>query len=194
MYKKLFLSLGVIATLSTFSIAQELQAKKAVRVTTGYDISDFDRPRVVDEHRAAAVASSVIVNTVDVERAAFEAINRKRSENGLQPLAWSEPIASVARVHSQNMAEFQFFSHRGLDNKLVSDRADQRSVGKWRSIGENIAYNRGYHDPVEKAVQLWLNSPTHRQNMLNSDWKESAVGVAIADDGSYYFTQVFLRK
>lgn len=161
---------------------------------TGHDISDFDRPRIVDERRAAAVASSVVVNTTDVERTAFQIINRKRAEYGLAPLNWCEQIAAVARVHSQNMAEFQFFSHRGLDNKLVSHRADDLKIGKWRSIGENIAYNRGYQDPVEKAVHLWLNSSTHRQNMLNPDWKDSAVGVAVADDGSFYFTQVFLRK
>ena len=194
MFKSLLLFLGIFATFSPLSTAQELQAKKAIKVTTGYDISDFDRPRIVDERRAAAVASSVIVNTVDVERTAFQMLNQKRSENGLHPLVWNEQVASVARVHSQNMAEFQFFGHRGLDNKLVSHRADDLKLGKWLSIGENIAYNRGYADPVEKAVDNWLNSPAHRQNLLNVDWKESAVGVAVAEDGSYYFTQVFLRK
>lgn len=194
MYKKLFLSLGIFAALATVSTAQNSQSRTAVRVATGYDISDFDRPRIVDERRAAAVASSVVVNTVDVERTAFQMLNQKRTENGLQPLIWNEQVASVARVHSQNMAEFQFFGHRGLDNKLVSHRADDLKLGRWRSIGENIAYNRGYADPVEKAVDNWLKSSTHRQNLLNVDWKESAVGVAIADDGSYYFTQVFLRK
>ena len=62
------------------------------------------------------------------------------------------------------------------------------------SIGENIAFNRGYKDPVEVAVELWLKSPSHRQNLLKSDWSESAVGIAVADDGSYYFTQVFLTR
>jgi uncharacterized protein YkwD len=194
MYRSLLFVLGIFAISISVSTAQVPPARQAVKVLTGYDISDFDRPRIVDERRAAAVGSSVIVNTANVERAAFQLLNQKRAENGLEPLLWNEQVASVARVHSRNMAEFQFFSHRGLDNKLVSHRADDLKIGKWRSIGENIAYNRGYADPVEKAVDLWLNSSTHRQNLLNIDWKESAVGVAIADDGSYYFTQVFLRK
>jgi uncharacterized protein YkwD len=194
MYKKLILFLGIFAAFSLLSPAQDLQAKEASKVTTDYDISDFDRPRIVDERRAAAVASSVVVNMSDVERTAFQVLNQKRVENGLPLLVWNEQIASVARVHSQNMAEFQFFGHRGLDNKLVSHRADDLKLGRWRAIGENIAYNRGYADPIEKAVDNWLNSPSHRQNLLNIDWKESAVGVAIANDGSYYFTQVFLKK
>ena len=82
----------------------------------------------------------------------------------------------------------------GLDNKMVSDRADDRGVRNWQSIGENIAYARGFSDPIGKTVQLWLDSPSHRDNLLDSNWQESAVGVAVAEDGSYYFTQVFLRK
>lgn len=194
MLKKVFLSLAVFAAFAAVTNGQEFQANKSVKVATGYDISDFDRPRIVDERREAAVASSVIINTVELERVAFELLNQKRQDNGLMPLVWSEQIAAVARVHSQNMAEFKFFGHRGLDNKLVSDRADQLRLGRWRAIGENIAYNRGYKDPVEKAVDNWLNSQSHRHNLLSSEWKESAVGVAVGDDGSYYFTQVFLKK
>ncbi len=92
------------------------------------------------------------------------------------------------------MAEFQFFDHKGLDNKMVSDRADAVKVGKWRAIGENIAFSRGFSDPIAKAVELWLDSPSHRRNMLSADWKESAVGVAVTEDGAYYFTQVFLVR
>ncbi len=194
MFKKIVLSLAVVAALATFSSAQRITASASAKVATGYDISDFDRPRLGNEYREAAVGSSAVVNTVELERAAFERLNRKREENGMQPLVWSEQVAALARTHSRNMAEFKFFGHRGLDNKVVSDRADQMKLGRWRAIGENIAYNRGYKDPVEKAVDNWLNSQSHRHNLLNSDWKESAVGVAVGDDGSYYFTQVFLRK
>ena len=92
------------------------------------------------------------------------------------------------------MAELKFFSHRGLDNKMVSDRADDIGLSKWRAIGENIAFERGYKDPIGKAVELWFESPSHRHNLLENSWKESAVGVAVARDGSYYFTQVFLLR
>ena len=195
MDRKLFLFLTMFAALATNQFAQtnNFQAPSATKVIGGGDISDFDRPRLADE-KAEAVKSLVIVNTVEVERIAFEMLNQKRVESRLQPLVWSDEIAVVARVHSQNMAEFQFFSHRGLDNKMVSDRADKAGLGKWRSIGENIAYNRGYKDPIAKAVQLWLDSPTHKHNLLDCNWRESAVGVAIAEDGSYYFTQVFLVR
>ncbi|MBK7394583.1 MAG: CAP domain-containing protein [Chloracidobacterium sp.] len=121
-------------------------------------------------------------------------MNQKRAEVGLKPLIWNDDLEKIARGHSENMAEYDFFSHRGLDGKAVSDRADAAGLSKWRSIGENIAFNRGYQDPIAKAVDLWLNSPSHKNNLLSASWKESAVGVAITEDGSYYFTQVFLLR
>ena len=150
------------------------------------------RPRVVGGTSAAS--SPVVVNASSLSRAVFKLVNEKRVAAGEKALVWSDDLARVAFTHSQNMAEYKFFSHRGLDNKMVSDRADDAHIGHWRAIGENIAYERGFGDPVEKAVQLWLDSPSHRDNMMDAYWHESAIGVAITSDGSYYFTQVFLRK
>lgn len=195
MLKKLFplLLVTLALTPAVFSQNTGFQAPVAVKLGEAEDIEEIFRPRRVPE-KESDVAAAVVVNTRSVERIAFEMINSTRVEMGLSPLTWNEDIASLAREHSQNMAEFRFFSHRGLDNKMVSDRADAKGVRKWRAIGENIAYNRGYQDPVAKAVQLWLNSSSHKSNMLDPNWRESAVGVAIASDGSYYFTQVFLVK
>ncbi len=214
MYKKLFLFVGLTVVLTAAAFGQNNSSEKnsGPNATTRLsnleaDLTRFlesddespattaalSRPRVV-ETKISSVKASVISKTASAERLAFDIVNQKRAENGLAPLTWSDDIATIARLHSQNMAEFNFFGHRGLDNKMVSDRADDNGVKKWRSIGENIAYNRGYQDPVTKAVELWLASPSHNHNMMDLNWKESAIGVAIAEDGSYYFTQVFLKK
>jgi len=192
----LLLFLGIFAALATISSAQtnNFQEQTARNLfARDNNPADFSRPRRV-EVKAADVKASVIVNIASAEHIAFDMINQKRAENGLRPLAWSDALAKVARQHSQNMAEFKFFSHRGMDNKMVSDRADNAHLGKWQAIGENIAFNRGYQDPVGKAVELWLSSPSHRHNLMDENWKESAVGVAVGPDGSYYFTQVFLLR
>lgn len=203
--------MGVMAVLAAGVIAQNnaikgpnttgrlsgLEAELTKFIDAAFEKEDktngISRPRIV-EKPAAAVRSSVAVNLAEVERLAFNLVNEKRVENGLQPLTWNDNVAKTARVHSGSMAEFNFFSHKGLDSKMVSDRADANGVGKWRSIGENIAFNRGYQDPVALTVQLWLDSPAHRRNMLSADWKESAIGVAVTEDGAYYFTQVFLVR
>jgi len=184
MYKKIIFSLGLFAVLATNLFAQtnSLQA-----------VANFGRPRIVAA-KASGVEASVIVNTVSLERTAFDLLNQKRVEKGLQALTWNDQLANVARRHSESMAKFNFFSHRGIDSKMVSDRADAEGLTKWRAIGENIAFNRGYQDPVGRAVELWLDSSSHRRNLLDSNWKETAIGIAVTSDGSYYLTQVFLKK
>ncbi len=206
MLNRIFLILCLLAICGGVSKAQTPPlpdpAHTAIKLATGSDSSDpfgllesdEEETPVDDKKKAAGVKASVVVNMAMAEQAAFKLINKIRVEKGFAPLKWSDELAAVARLHSQNMAEFRFFSHRGLDNRLVSDRADQLKIGRWRSIGENIAFNRGYADPVGMAIELWLDSPTHRRNMLDPNWKESAVGVAKAADGSVYFTQVFLVR
>lgn len=186
MLRKLIVLVGLFAALALNSFAQTNNLQSTTAINIG-------RPRIVPV-RVSGVEASVIVNTVSLERTAFDLLNQKRVANGLQPLSWNDQLATVARLHSHNMAKFNFFSHRGLDDKMVSDRADDEGLRKWRAIGENIAFNRGYQDPIGRAVELWLDSPSHRHNLLDNNWKETAVGIAVAADGSYYLTQVFLKK
>jgi uncharacterized protein YkwD len=134
-------------------------------------------------------------NSVEsIERQIFALINAERLRNGLSELEWSESLAAVARLHSDDMANAKFFSHRGSDGSMVDDRADRLGLGAWRSIGENIAYMRGFEDPAGLAVSKWLESSAHRKNLLGEIWKESAVGVAVTADGTYYMTEVFLLR
>jgi uncharacterized protein YkwD len=158
-----------------------------------------------DEPRAAMPVRSRVVGTsrdprasvalsVPIARAVFNLLNQKRIENGQRPLTWSDDLARAATLHSHNMASYHFISHRGLDQKMVFDRARDVGLRSWRSIGENIAFETRPADPVSRTVQLLMNSPSHRQNVLSSDWTDTAVAVAIAPDGGYYFTEVFMRR
>lgn len=127
-----------------------------------------------------------------IEKEAFLLINRQRKAAGVRLLKWNPRIASLAREHSNEMALHRYFSHTGLDGRLVDKRAIDKGLDRWRAIGENIAYMRGYDDPAAFAVERWMLSPTHRDNLLDRRWKESAIGLAISNDGTYYFTQVFM--
>lgn len=184
--------LGLIAVFAGAATAQSnsFQSQIAPFLQPG---GDETRPRVVEPVAVSANAAAA-ADTVSAELIAFAMVNQKRAENGLKPLTWSGDLEVMANRHSRDMAANKYFGHRGLDGSMVSDRADRSGIGRWRAIGENIAYNRGYKQPIERAVELWMGSATHRQNLLNDQWRESAIGVAIGADGAYYFTQVFLRK
>lgn len=153
------------------------------------------RPRIVAAGPdKAGTSATPAVNPADLERTTFDLLNQQRAAFALPALAWCDEVARIARLHSENMARHQFFSHQGADGLWVHQRADRSGLSRWTSIGENIAYNRGYADPAAFAVSGWMNSSSHRENILGARWKESAVGVAIAGDGAVYFTQVFLLR
>ena len=52
--------------------------------------------------------------------------------------------------------------------------------------------SRGYGDPVETAVEAWLESPGHRRTMLTPAFTTTGVGVARDDEGTFYFTQLYM--
>jgi len=151
------------------------------------------RVRSVATNRPAGNKTAVW-SAQGLEREVFKLLNAQRREHGLSELDWNDDVAALARMHSENMADQDFFSHRGSDGSMVDDRADRLGLGSWMAIGENIAFIRGYENPALLALQKWMESTSHRKNLLGSNWKESAVGVAVRKDGTYYLTQVFLRR
>ncbi len=157
---------------------------------------EITRPRIVkiDEEKSSEYVDFAPNPNLSLERQAFDLINLQRARLNLRLLTWSDEIAKVARIHSENMANYNFFSHADLRGLRVDDRADIFGVRKWRAIGENIAYNRGYDNPVEFAVERWMKSTSHRENLLNNRWRESGIGIAVTKDGTYYFTEVFLQR
>ena len=176
------------------------RTSKVVRPKDAYLFSSGDanvglsRPRIFKSETAESVKTANPNTAFNLERKAFDLINQQRALTGLELLQWSDEAAKIARLHSKNMANYNFFSHTGLDGSLVNDRADSFGVSKWRAIGENIAYNQGFENPVEFAVERWMLSPKHRDNLLSSRWKESGIGIAITDNGTHYFTEVFLVR
>ena len=200
-----FQILAVSAFIFTFSLNSQAQSNLAeinfnllsskTNINTG-----ISRPRIFKKELAAGhnLTENNKVNkpvrVFDLERKAFALLNYQRGIQGLPQLAWSEDLAKIARTHSEDMARKKYFSHTGSDGSQVNKRADSLGVRHWRAIGENIAYNRGFENPVEFAVERWMKSPSHRQNLLSGQWKESGIGIAVTPDGTYYFTQVFILR
>jgi uncharacterized protein YkwD len=139
-------------------------------------------------------SAAAVVAATGEERRAFDLINAERQRRGLRALTWDGSLTRLARYHSENMARGQFLSHVDRDGLDLKGRAEVLGLHGWRALGENIAYNQGYSDPTAFAVERWMISEKHRENILNGEYTHAAVGVARASDGTYYFTQVFMMR
>jgi hypothetical protein len=127
----------------------------------------------------------------ELERQTVMAVNELRREHGLAALDPRSELANVARKHSEDMARRHYFAHRSPDGREVDDRVQLEGL-QFRRVAENIQRNRGFRDPVRTAVDSWMNSSLHRTTILSAKYLQTGVGVAVADDGAVYFTQVFL--
>ncbi len=144
----------------------------------------------------AAAANSISsrfasLKPTPLEEQAFTLVNEQRLLQHLAPLVWDLEMLYLAREHSENMAQLNFFSHQGQDGKMTDDRANAIGVTDWRGIGENIAFSQGVRDSVETAVRDWTNSQHHKENMLDKRWTRSGIGIAQSPEGKFYITQVF---
>lgn len=145
--------------------------------------------------RVAVVRPRVArVTATSDEQRAFDLINEQRQRRGESSLMWDAELTRMAREHSQNMAERNFFDHTDPQGRNMTMRARAGGVTGWSAIAENIAYNSGYDDPAAFAVERWLVSAKHRENILRDGFTHSGIGVARAADGRVFFTQVFVTR
>lgn len=95
------------------------------------------------------------------------------------PLTWNSLLQSAAQIHSNDMAQNNFFSHTGSDGSSSSQRATNQGY-EWRTVGENIAAGQ---PTTESVVQAWLDSPGHCANLMNPNFKDVAV-TCVENNGS----------
>jgi uncharacterized protein YkwD len=119
-------------------------------------------------------------------QAVLDLTNKERQKVGLPPLKANATLMKVAADHSVNMARRGSLNHT-LDGKSPFDRMSAAGYA-FGSAGENIAW--GASTP-EEVVQMWMNSPGHRSNLLSREYSEIGIGVAKSDRGRAFHTQVF---
>ena len=129
---------------------------------------------------ASAIAPAVLMSEV------VTMTNQRRAQHGCQPLAVSLDLTIASIRQSLYMARTGQFSHVWRDGTTFLARS--RAAGYQRPSGENIAW--GYQTAAD-VMEAWMNSPHHRQNILNCDARSIGTGVAYAETGLPYYTETF---
>lgn len=125
----------------------------------------------------------------ELEQQVWQQINQYRQSQNLPPLKLNAQISQQARQHSQAMAQGQVpFSHQGFEQRA---KAIAQPL-PYRRIAENVAFNQGHPNPAQQAVQGWLDSPGHLNN-IRGEFSQTGIGVARNEAGEYYFTQIFVQ-
>jgi uncharacterized protein YkwD len=129
-------------------------------------------PAAASAHRTAAA-----VRQTALEAQLAQQINAVRRSYGLKPLAVSSKLSSAAAAHTREMGADGYFEHESFDStpfwKRVARWYPSRGWHSW-SVGENLVY-RSPDVSADSAVEIWMNSPPHRANMLSRSWREIGI-------------------
>jgi uncharacterized protein YkwD len=118
------------------------------------------------------------VALTSLESGVLQQLNKIRVQHGLVPVKINARLTAAAEQHSTEMGADGYFEHNSHDGtafwKRISRWYASGGYGYW-SVGENLLWSSPDVDPAH-ALELWMNSPEHRANILAPRWRE--IGVA----------------
>jgi len=135
------------------------------------------------------------IDPAKLERSIHDATNERRTTHNYCRLSYNRHLCGVARSHSRAMATHGFFAHESPDGVKTMERYQRANYNGHRA-GENIAkqYIAASTETETIATDVvndWMNSPGHRENILNANFETEGIGVYQGDDGALFVTQNF---
>jgi len=127
-------------------------------------------------------------NIAEVRAATLCLINRERQQHGEAPLSENLRLLAAAQGHSEDMVSRDYFSHttptgEPFDARILASGYVTHSQAYM--LGENIDCATLYLATPAATVTAWMNSPEHRENILNGEYRETGMGVAAAAPASF---------
>lgn len=123
------------------------------------------------------------------EKIIFDLLNKARTDAGLPKLSKDSSLFKVARLKAQDMVKKSYFSHTSPTYGSPFNMMKTYGIS-YKVAGENIAGNPSLQD----AVTAWLNSPTHKQNILSNSYNYIGIGVEKSDTYGYIISTMFIGK
>ena len=140
------------------------------------------------------------INCTDDLKSVLTLINELRAQEQacgserfgpVSELNWNTVLASAAQKHSDDMANYDFFNHTGLDGSTVATRVTAQGY-IWSSVAENIAAGQ---TTAQSVVDAWMTSDGHCKNIMSENVIEMGLACSENSDATYtyYWTQVFAK-
>lgn len=127
-----------------------------------------------------------------IEQALFDAANADRARNGLPMLQFAPELLDIARDRAQAQNNSSALNHYDSAGRLAFVGLFQQAGIKYRRAGENLARVGGSESSrVSRAEDAFMNSPTHRANILEGSYQYLAVGSGTDKGGDTTFAQIF---
>jgi uncharacterized protein YkwD len=129
------------------------------------------------------------VALTSLESGVLQQLNAIRVQHHLVPLKLSADLTRSAAAHTREMERDGYFAHDSADGTVFWKRIQHwyaESGYHYWSVGENLLWSAP-DIAAPGALQLWMNSPEHRENILDPDWREIGISAlhAASAPGTY---------
>ena len=155
------------------------QTARRVRVTTGLLLAATVVGGALASPAVGAPAAPAAGSAAELRWDVVHSVNEIRENHGCKPLKVARKLNKSAQRHAEDMSSKDYFSHTSADGRSWVSR--QRATGWKKPGGENIA--RGF-DSAGPVMTAWMNSPLHRKNIVNCNFRH--IGVGFTADGEYW--------
>jgi uncharacterized protein YkwD len=129
-----------------------------------------------------------------LEQRFLDAANAERVAVGMAPLTLEQGLTIIARTRSQQLVDQDYFGHRDpYGYSMYVELLALKGYTYYAWAGENLAMNNyGEDESPERAVVALMKSPTHKRNILATEFTRIGVGLTTMADGRKYYTMIFL--
>lgn len=110
--------------------------------------------------------------------ALLAATNKEREANSKTDFTLNQQLSAAAQAKADDMAKRDYWSHNTPDGKAPWVFIDASGY-QYQKAGENLAY--GFANSQE-TVSGWMNSPSHKENILDPSFREVGFGIANSEN------------
>lgn len=157
-------------------------------------VKDIHRDNIaaIKAREATIQLPAVGANLSSMEAEIVRLINKVRADHGLVQLQVSQSLTDIARTRTNDMLAKNYFSHHAPDGSTFFNILRNCNIS-YMNGGENLGNATPANCGSPGAfLNAWLNSPSHRDNMLRSHYR--MVGIGISDSGGRrVVTTIFLN-
>ncbi len=149
--------------------------------------------RTVAEEAVKSEATVVAgANLNGLEAEVLRLINSVRADHGLSQLVVLQSLTDISRTRSSDMVQRGYFSHYSPEGSTFFNIMRNNGIS-WSNAGENLGNAAPANWGTPSAfINAWMNSASHRDNMLRGHYKY--IGVGIVDGGGRrVITTIFLN-
>ena len=173
----------------------------SARTWLGFDSKNCRYPVIAGEGTTVITAGSydgsrkdsitvtvVAPPEIQWEHEVLTLVNKIRTKNNLNQLAWGETCEEAATIRATET--MTLYAHTRPDGTDWSTACEAPSSGG--VSGENLAIGNAAVSPAS-VVSLWMGSEAHRANILNPEYSKLAVGFVFDLNSDYktYWSQYF---